>query len=642
MPKSGRLCEHTIAALPPQDGGPTFFEVNDLTKDSRFASLPFVVDQPHFRYYCGVPIKTRSGVNIGSFFVLDTKPREHMSDSLIEFLAIMADNCLTYLESFQEKEDRKRVLNMNLCLSEYVDPARTPKREQREKREKRSKQDTTMGAQQNATNGAAKPDGSVSPKTSPGTPTKASSRVSESDSRSDFSSGSYSSASDSDELPQISNRTSQESQTRRAFRRAAKLLLDALGLERGGGVIFLDPSNSTKMAGSKSKSSKKSKQSSTESFNALDKQGSASPRPRGGTSSHRRIPSTSRKLERTPSDQATVVASAFTSDSSGNAVTTPSRMPFSEAELEKFVRKHPSGKLFNLASGHAASSDSDPPEAERAMTGSTISRVTSSSKSEAAVLLRLFPEARQVIFIPVWNPATERHSAFFGVNTSDYRSLANHPDFLYTLAFCKCLTVDLGRIAALAADQQKADFISSISHEMRTPLHGILGACEFLADTKLETGFQAMLVSTADSCARTLLDVINLVLDYSKINIFGQRSVDFKESKSLQNQKDASPQLNTLQSSLELVKEVDLSAVVEEVVEGLCAGHTYKSLFKERQNSYDFDPYSQAGDCTKTIDIVVDLDTGIDTGGWRFLTQPGAVSTILRLSTRSSAVRSNC
>lgn len=75
MPKAGRLCEHTIQQLPPQDGGPAYFEVLDLTKDPRFNTLPFVTGEPHFKYYCGVPLKTKNGIPIGSLFALDDKAR---------------------------------------------------------------------------------------------------------------------------------------------------------------------------------------------------------------------------------------------------------------------------------------------------------------------------------------------------------------------------------------------------------------------------------------------------------------------------------------------------------------------------------------------------------------------------------------
>lgn len=36
----------------------------------------------------------------------------------------------------------------------------------------------------------------------------------------------------------------------------------------------------------------------------------------------------------------------------------------------------------------------------------------------------------------------------------------------------------------LTADRAKGDFISNVSHELRSPLHGILASVEFLADSE--------------------------------------------------------------------------------------------------------------------------------------------------------------
>ena len=45
---------------------------------------------------------------------------------------------------------------------------------------------------------------------------------------------------------------------------------------------------------------------------------------------------------------------------------------------------------------------------------------------------------------------------------------------------------EVSRLASMAADRQKADFIGSISHELRSPLHGILASAEFLSETEAD------------------------------------------------------------------------------------------------------------------------------------------------------------
>jgi signal transduction histidine kinase len=42
---------------------------------------------------------------------------------------------------------------------------------------------------------------------------------------------------------------------------------------------------------------------------------------------------------------------------------------------------------------------------------------------------------------------------------------------------------ELSRLDAVALNQQKTTFVASISHELRSPLHGILGTLEFIKDT---------------------------------------------------------------------------------------------------------------------------------------------------------------
>lgn len=66
------------------------------------------------------------------------------------------------------------------------------------------------------------------------------------------------------------------------------------------------------------------------------------------------------------------------------------------------------------------------------------------------------------------------------------------------------------------ANEAKSNFLSNISHEMRTPLNGIIGATELLSQTRLGEKQQALL-QMADSSAHALKKLINDVLDISKI-----------------------------------------------------------------------------------------------------------------------------
>lgn len=82
VPKTGRICEWTLGALPPPEGGPAYFEVTDLSQDDRFNRLPFIQGPPYFRYYVGVPLVTKKGIAIGSLCALDTEVRQPVTPSM--------------------------------------------------------------------------------------------------------------------------------------------------------------------------------------------------------------------------------------------------------------------------------------------------------------------------------------------------------------------------------------------------------------------------------------------------------------------------------------------------------------------------------------------------------------------------------
>jgi two-component system sensor histidine kinase RpfC len=70
--------------------------------------------------------------------------------------------------------------------------------------------------------------------------------------------------------------------------------------------------------------------------------------------------------------------------------------------------------------------------------------------------------------------------------------------------------------AAQEANQAKSKFLSHMSHEMRTPLNGVIGTSDLLTTTQLN-GEQFELVSTLKTSAQTLLQLIENVLDFAKI-----------------------------------------------------------------------------------------------------------------------------
>lgn len=71
------------------------------------------------------------------------------------------------------------------------------------------------------------------------------------------------------------------------------------------------------------------------------------------------------------------------------------------------------------------------------------------------------------------------------------------------------------RDKALAGERAKADFLAVMSHEMRTPLNGLLGSLSLIRDTQL-TPRQRTYIENMDASGRLLLHHVNDVLEISK------------------------------------------------------------------------------------------------------------------------------
>jgi signal transduction histidine kinase len=197
-------------------------------------------------------------------------------------------------------------------------------------------------------------------------------------------------------------------------------------------------------------------------------------------------------------------------------------------------------------------------------------------------------------------------------------------DATFLAAFGSCIMAEKSKMDALSADRAKSDFISSVSHELRSPLHGILATVEVLADTAM-TMEQNDLIRTVSTCGELLMDTVDHILDYAKLsNSKKLRRLATGEAEEMGQRSSRSIKITTF----------DLSNLVECVVEGIFAGHNFRSLVNadsaapervhrtQQQRAVRLTPPSM----NPNVMVIVDIERQLN---WLFDSQIGAWKRIL-------------
>ena len=79
------------------------------------------------------------------------------------------------------------------------------------------------------------------------------------------------------------------------------------------------------------------------------------------------------------------------------------------------------------------------------------------------------------------------------------------------------LSLEQAKSVAEQATKSKSEFLANMSHEIRTPMNAILGTLKLLEDNQFSEREQR-LVSTANQSAQSLLQILNDILDLSKLD----------------------------------------------------------------------------------------------------------------------------
>jgi PAS domain S-box-containing protein len=110
------------------------------------------------------------------------------------------------------------------------------------------------------------------------------------------------------------------------------------------------------------------------------------------------------------------------------------------------------------------------------------------------------------IEITVTNPVRSGRGYFFGAFVRDISERLRHEDELRA-----------AKESAEAATRTKSEFLANMSHELRTPLNGVIGYAQLLHRDRTLTASQRDALDAISACGAHLLDLINDVLDLSKI-----------------------------------------------------------------------------------------------------------------------------
>lgn len=104
-PRDISFCAHAI--LEPD----RIFVVPDTTKDPRFATNPLVTESPYIRFYAGVPLITEDRLPIGTFCVVDYKPKQ-LDEKQLEGLRRLSEIAMDMIDIHRSNTKLTRLLHL--------------------------------------------------------------------------------------------------------------------------------------------------------------------------------------------------------------------------------------------------------------------------------------------------------------------------------------------------------------------------------------------------------------------------------------------------------------------------------------------------------------------------------------------------
>jgi signal transduction histidine kinase len=251
-------------------------------------------------------------------------------------------------------------------------------------------------------------------------------------------------------------------------------------------------------------------------------------------------------------------------------------------------------------------------------------------EADGQTIMNTFPGIRRLAFFPLWDTSTKTWFCGALAWTNDpLRILDAEDDMAYLAAFGNSIMAKKAQLEASMADRMKSNFISTVSHELRSPLHGILASTEMLKDMSLDIA-QMDVISMINVCGRTLLDTINHVLDFTELNRL--RKATLLEEKKRDSRDVSKAPSHSTPNSFKQTADLDLSLLVEEVVDSTLAGHDFGRtnsliMLNSHSQSHSIKMHSSSGShnlgnrANNSVRVIIDIDWRLN---WVFSLQPGA------------------
>ncbi|OIW31442.1 autoinducer 2 sensor kinase/phosphatase luxQ [Coniochaeta ligniaria NRRL 30616] len=298
---------------------------------------------------------------------------------------------------------------------------------------------------------------------------------------------------------------------------------------------------------------------------------------------------------------ATIVQS--TAGQSGERLSRSSRTRLPEAALQRFIRRFPQGHVF--------SADEFGPIDEIYAPGKPfpadhrINEENTSLRNDVSALFHVLPAAKYIVFRPLWHFQQECWYAAALGWVSDPTRAIEPGDISLVAAFGNSIMAEVSRLEALATSRAKSDFVSSISHELRSPLHGIMAGSELLREGVSDNPVLLSTLDMLDSCGTTLLDIFNNLLEHAIVTSSGGR----------------------YRTTMANMSVTDLGGLVEDVLDVVHMSHLSENAFQSsnhRKGSFAVGP-SNPGKSQRHLPLLVTMDIGtreswklyITTGAWK-------------------------